>query len=646
MISQSTITQVRERADILQVIGEAVPSLKRHGRSFTGLCPFHKEKTPSFHVSPDRGFFHCFGCKESGSVIDFVMKHEGATFPEAVRSLAERFNIQVEEDNAPGAAEAERARRQKDELYAAMSVAATYYERQLREHEHKDYALAELSRRGLAFGKDATMDEALTAFRMGYAPAGWDGLAVYLKQQGVSPVAAETVGLLVPRSAGAGHYDRFRHRLMFAVTDMQGRVVAFSGRALAPLPADGRDAGDKPAKYINSPESPIYTKGALLFGLFQARHAIRQEEEAIVVEGNFDVVSLHARGIGNVVAPLGTAFTHEQAKLLKRFSPRVVLLFDGDAAGQKAVKASRAPARDAGLVTKVASLPEGTDPDELVRKKGTQALGDVLSTAKGMLEFLIDTELDQGFSAADAREKLARVQEVLRLVAEEADPMEQMLQKSRADQIVSRLDLHGLRFSRDDESHPPTIAALERAVRAAVARERPPPGPAPEKARVRSRSPGSEERKAIIEALIEWPVLLDDPEIQEVLGMLEGASVSFVSALRRARVSTDDGSGDFEGRGDRAGQIDSDVFLSALPETLRIYAKERLVAGRFFEPGEAKVYLLENANKLKRLLLSREVSELARENEVGASDWEKVLERAEEASARARARHGVKGPKT
>jgi DNA primase len=643
VISQSTITQVRERADILQVIGEAVPSLKRHGRSFTGLCPFHKEKTPSFHVSPDRGFFHCFGCKESGSVIDFVMKHEGATFPEAVRSLAERFNIQVEEDNAPGAAEAERARRQKDELYAAMSVAATFYERQLRDHEHKDHALAELARRGLAFGKDATMDEALTAFRMGYAPAGWDGLAVYLRQQGVSPIAAETVGLLVPRSAGAGHYDRFRHRLMFAVTDMQGRVVAFSGRALAPLPGDARDPGDKPAKYINSPESPIYTKGALLFGLFQARHAIRQEEEAIVVEGNFDVVSLHARGIANVVAPLGTAFTHEQAKLLKRFSSRVVLLFDGDAAGQKAVKASRAPARDAGLVTKVASLPEGTDPDELVRKKGTQALGDVLSTAKGMLEYLIDAELDQGFSAADAREKLARVQEVLRLVAEEADPMEQMLQKSRADQIVSRLDLHGLRFSRDDESHPPTIAALERAVRAAVARERPPPGPAPERARVRTRSPGSEERKAIVEALIEWPVLLDDPEIHEVLGMLEGASVSFVSALRRARISPEDAGGSPDGRG---GQIDTEVFLGALPETLRIYAKERLVAGRFFEPGEAKVYLLENANKLKRLLLSREVSELARENEVGASDWEKVLERAEEASARARARHGVKGPKT
>lgn len=627
MISQATITQVRERADILQVIGEAVPSLKRQGRSFTGLCPFHKEKTPSFHVSPDRGFFHCFGCKESGSVIDFVMKHEGATFPEAVRSLAERFNIQVEEDNSPAAAEAERAKRQKDELYAAMQVAATWYERQLREHEHKDHALAELARRGLAFGKDATMDEALVAFRMGYAPSGWDGLAVYLRQQGVSPIAAETVGLLVPRTTGAGHYDRFRHRLMFAVTDLQGRVVAFSGRALAPLPGDRRP-DEKPAKYINSPESPIYTKGALLFGLFQARHVIRQAEEAIVVEGNFDVVSLHARGVGNVVAPLGTAFTHEQAKLLKRFTSRATLLFDGDAAGKKAVKASRQPAREAGLVTKVASLPEGTDPDELVRVKGTQALSDVLQTSKGMLEFLVDAELDQGFSAADAREKLERVQEVLRLISDEADPMEQMLQKSRADQIVSRLDLHGLRFSRDDESHPPTIAALERAVRAAVARERPPPGPPPEKARVKARPPGSEERKAIVEALIEWPVLLDDPEIQDVLSMLEGASVTFVSALRRARLP--------------GGHLNADVFLEALPETLRIYAKERLVAGRFFEPGEAKVYLLENANKLKRLLLSREVSELARENEVEASDWDRVLERAEEASARARARHGVK----
>src|SRR6201999_822007 len=198
-------------------------------------------------------------------------------------------------------------------------------------------ALEELAKRGLEPGKDAKIDEVLQAFRIGYAPPGWDGLTSFLRAQGISPTAAETVGLLVPRSSGSGYYDRFRHRLMFAVMDAQGRVVAFSGRALRDLPsADAaNEKNDPPPKYINSPESPIYTKGQMLFGIHQARHAIRQEENAVLVEGNFDVVSLHARGLSNVVAPLGTAFTGEQAKLLKRFAKGVVFLFDGDGAGKK-----------------------------------------------------------------------------------------------------------------------------------------------------------------------------------------------------------------------------------------------------------------------------------------------------------------------
>ena len=385
MIAPETITLVKERTDIVALIGETV-RLIRSGRSFKGLCPFHKEKSGSFYVHPDRGFYHCFGCAESGSAIDFVMKTNGLDFREAVVMLAERAGIHVEESQAkdPRAGE---VKRDKDELYAVNNLAATFFERELRlskthtsesGHPLAHYALDELARRGMpdlgTEGPDATrwMDCA-QAFRLGYAPPGWDGLANFLRQQGISPLVAERAGLLVPRERGSGHYDRFRHRLMFAVIDSLGRVVAFSGRALTP-PSDGElppgsptYGGEPPAKYINSPESPIYKKGDQLFGLFQAKLALRNRGQAILVEGNFDVVSLHARGIDTAVAPLGTAFTNEQAKLLKRFSPKVVVLFDGDNAGRKATRAARAPCREGGLEARVARLPLGVDPDDLVR---------------------------------------------------------------------------------------------------------------------------------------------------------------------------------------------------------------------------------------------------------------------------------------
>src|SRR6185437_8889083 len=286
MISPETIALVKERTDLVALVAETV-KLTRVGRSFKGLCPFHNEKTPSFHVNPDRGFFHCFGCKESGGAIDFVMKVEGQTFPEAVRMLAERAGIEIvdtftdqqrREDNA--------ARKGKEDLYAVSNAAATFFERCLRgraAHPLAHHAIAELARRDLRFpdvddavGEAARAGDVLQAFRIGYAPYGWDGLAQYLRQQGISPSLAERVGLLVPRTSGSGHYDRFRHRLMFAVNDAQGRVIAFSGRALPDPPAEELAAlritgpttapDAAPAKYINSPESPIYTKGEHLFG--------------------------------------------------------------------------------------------------------------------------------------------------------------------------------------------------------------------------------------------------------------------------------------------------------------------------------------------------------------------------------------------
>lgn len=654
MISQETIALVRERTDILAVVQEAVPSLKRRGASFVGLCPFHKEKTPSFYVNPERGFFHCFGCKEAGGAIDFLIRHDGYTFPEAVRALAERAGIEVQESRHEAAfTESDRQRKAREELYAVNALAATYFEDQLRHHEHRAYALEELARRGLEIGRDPKIDDALQAFRIGYAPPGWDGLTAFLRQQGVSPMAAETVGLLVPRSSGSGFYDRFRHRLMFAVMDAQGRVVAFSGRALRELPeaaaaADGGpirsalrfmpkgDGGGPPPKYINSPESPIYTKGQMLFGVHQARHAIRQEEAAVLVEGNFDVVSLHARGLSNVVAPLGTSFTQEQAKLLKRFAPSVVLLFDGDAAGKKAVRVSRDALRGAGMNARVATLPDGIDPDELARTKGVGALQDLVSGARGMAEALIEMELDGTFVQADVFERVERIERIRRLIADEDDPIMRMELFAYADHAVSaRLDLHGMRVGRDDVYKSGPFAALQRSLRkdeeAARARgEVPrPAAPSPREARIPPRPPGSAERQAIVGCLIEWPSLLDDPDVAEELSMLEGPVVVAIAKLRRSWNSLDK-------------KLDVEAFLGEIPSGVRALANKHLANPQQESEAKAKGHLLDNANKLKRLLLSQEAAQMTRETYRAQGDWDMERELLREAAERLRAKHGLK----
>jgi DNA primase len=659
MISPETIALVRERTDILAIVQEAVPSLKRRGRSFVGLCPFHKEKTPSFHVNPDRGFFHCFGCKEAGSAIDFLIKHEGYTFPEAVRALAERAGIEVQESRQDTAfTESDRQKKAREELYAVNALAATFFEDQLRRHEHRVYALEELGKRGLEIGKDARVDEALQAFRIGYAPPGWDGLASFLRQQGVSPAAADTVGLLIPRSSGSGFYDRFRHRLMFAVMDAQGRVVAFSGRALRELPPSHASAAAEagapirsalryvsssksegagpPPKYINSPESPIYTKGQVLFGIHQARHAIRQEEVAILVEGNFDVVSLHARGIGNVVAPLGTAFTSEQAKLLKRFAPGVVFLFDGDAAGKKAVRGSRDAIRAAGMNARVATLPDGVDPDELSRTKGANAVKDLVAGARGMVEALIEMELDGTFVQADVFERVERIERIRKLIGDEEDPIMRMELFAWADQVVSaRLDLHGMRVGRDDIHQSGPFAALQKSLRkdeqAARARgEVPRLGPvSPKEARILPKPPGSAERQAIVGCLIEWPSLLDDPAVAEELSLLDGPVVMAIASLRRAWKPVEN-------------RLDVDAFLQEIPPGVRVLANKHLASPQQESEANAKGYLLDNANKLKRLLLSQEAAQITRETYRAQGDWDTERELLREAADRLRAKHGLK----
>jgi len=611
MISADTIASVKERTDLVALIGENV-RLTRAGRSFKGLCPFHKEKSPSFHVNPDRGFFHCFGCQEHGTAVDFVMKVNGLDFRESIVFLAERAGIVIEEINGPDAAREAGQREEKDALFAVNHLAAQYFEEQLAAiderspsgHALAHVARAEIARRGLVVqgdDEDAHRVRAtVAAFRLGYAPYGWDGLASYVKRQGVSPLIAERAGLLMKRASGTGHYDRFRHRLMFAVVDHMGRVVAFSGRALAePSLEDLERAGaqsmssggppaEPPAKYVNSPESPIYTKGEHLFGLFQARQAIRTRGETVLVEGNFDVFSLHARGLDHVCAPLGTAFTQAQAKLCKRFAPRVIVLFDGDAAGRKATRAARQPCREGQLEAKVGLLPKGLDPDDFVRTRGAAALEQLLRESKGMLEHMLEEALDpDAFGNATMTERIARVRAAAKLIAQEDDPNIRGMTKRLADQLSRKLFLGG--------QAPEDLSQLERLVDDAF-REVPQERGAPRRlATPRDRSLPQWDARAreILGALLDLPELLDDPDVWPALSALSGDEALTLAALRQSV---------------RPGNkpLAADEFLAHVPPSIHFFASGRLASPSFDAVATAKAVLLENAINLKNQSLSRE----------------------------------------
>jgi DNA primase len=674
MISPDTIALVKERTDLVALIAESV-KLTRRGRSFVGLCPFHQEKTPSFHVNADRGFFHCFGCKESGGALDFVMKTEGSSFPEAVRMLADRMGIEVIETATDAEKrEAAAARDERDKLFAVNNAAATYFERCLRgsaAHPLAHHAAEELARRGLAIpseddkiGEAARVGDTLQAFRVGYAPFGWDGLSNYLRQQGISLVQAERVGLLVPRTSGSGHYDRFRHRLMFAVSDIMGRVIAFSGRALpdpspdelASLRLQGpQGTGEPPAKYINSPESPIYTKGEHLFGLHQARHAIRQGGEAILVEGNFDVVSLHARGVGHAVAPLGTAFTTAQAKLLKRFAPSVVVLFDGDNAGRKATWAARTPCREGGLDAKVARLPKGVDPDDYARKHGKEGIDRLVANARGMLEHLMDDALESdAFRSGSIEDQRARLRAVTTLLAEQTDPTIRAMAKTYADQLSSKLVMRGQPLSSLRELEATIEQALSTGAR--PAQLRPSEAGVPHD-RARSRSRAEEISLEMFGALLDFPELLHDPDVEDALSALDGDAALAVAALRQTLAQhatsvprrpaehdddTEDPSPKRRASGVEMG-IYADEFLALLPRLIHPFAVGRLASPAFDSADEARGVLLDNARKLSSLTLKREnaaeIEQLQRATAEGDADMENELLRA--MALRARKRHGL-----
>lgn len=398
MIADAVLEQILSRTDIVELIGGYLP-LRPAGKYHKGLCPFHTEKTPSFVVNAERQIFHCFGCGEGGDAIAFLMKHERFTFPEAIRYLADRVGVTIPTRSvSAGQGGAEGRLR----LYEVQRLTLDYFRQELGSPE------GGVARQYLA---DRGIDEGIQErFQLGFAPARWDGLLRALKRQGVPEALLERAGLVVPRApkggpagpGGAGYYDRFRGRVMIPIWDVGGKVVAFGGRALPGAAAhrtDGTGEGagleaaapGEPrveAKYINSPETPIYRKGTHLYALNMAAKAIREQGWAIVVEGYFDCIALHRFGFANAVASLGTALTPEQVGLLARYVDRVVLAFDPDRAGVQAALRGIDLVIGAGMGAEVALLPEGEDPDSLLQRRGAAALEEAFRNGVDVVDFV------------------------------------------------------------------------------------------------------------------------------------------------------------------------------------------------------------------------------------------------------------------
>jgi DNA primase len=375
MIEANLIEEIRTRADIVEIVAERVP-LKKAGKEYRGLCPFHTEKTPSFYVVPAKGFFNCFGCQASGDVFSFLMRLDNISFIDAVRLIAARYGIEVPEHDATQVPEPFRV------LYETLAFAADHFRRNLRDDALGAPARSYLEMRGVT-------PEVADRFELGYALDTWQGLRESAARHGIPDEVLLEAGLIKVGERVDEPYDRFRGRLIFPILDLAGRTIAFGGRHIG--------SGKNAPKYLNSPETPVYHKGSNLYGLNWARNAIRRDGTALVVEGQMDYLALAGRGAENVVAPQGTAMTIEQANLLARYASRAILLYDSDAAGLKATFRTADALLRAGVHPLVATLPAGEDPDSLIRSGGVAAFKALLDDSSDVMERKIQMLAERGF---------------------------------------------------------------------------------------------------------------------------------------------------------------------------------------------------------------------------------------------------------
>ena len=446
---QSAKDEIKRAADIVDVIGQFV-QLKKAGKNFMGLCPFHAEKDPSFTVSQDRQMFHCFGCKKGGDLFDFWMAYHNFSFSEALKDLAERYHVTISGDFS---ASAEKKKSDlRESLFKINEMAAAFFQGMLKHEQIGKVAADYLRRRGIS-------NKIIAEFRLGYSPDKWDGLSRYLMSKNADPSHAVQAGLIIPRKNG-GHYDRFRGRVMFPISNLRERVIGFGGRVL----------DDGLPKYLNTPETPIFHKGEFPYGLDSSFRSIREKGRAIIVEGYMDLLALKEKGLDEVVATLGTAMTGEHIRKIKGYAREAVVVFDSDEAGKSAAMRTLPIFLNEGLSAKAVVLPEGHDPDTYVKENGLPAFEKLVEKADLLFDFYLNRSLSLNKEGVEG--KVSAMKEILPVLAEVRNMAQCSLYvRGLAERIGIREDvvlaeLAAFRKSRSADE-------LERAVRKKISVSRP-----------------------------------------------------------------------------------------------------------------------------------------------------------------------------
>jgi len=432
LYDQYFIDDLKDRADLVRIIEPYARDLKKKGANWMACCPFHQEKTPSFSVNPQKGFYKCFGCGKGGNAYTFLMEMEGLNFPEAIQRVAEMAGVPLPEPIDDGQYQQNKQRREEkkqlsDQVIELNKIALDFWESELQSNDKKAKAAREyLEQRGIS-------DEIQKQFRIGLSPDSWQALHDHLLAKGADEKIIELSGLVSVNEEKDRVFDRFRGRIMFPVLDVNGNPIAFGARSM----------GDDQPKYLNSPETPAYVKGQHLYGLFQSKEAIRQKKFAILVEGYLDLIALYQFGINNVAASLGTAFTPEQSKLLSRFTKKVVINYDGDSAGIKAARRAIDELLPQDFEIKVLVLPNGQDPDDFIRSKGTDAYNTARGQAKPYLFFTFDAAMT-GRSLANPRHKAEAIEDVVPVLSAIRNPIQK---RESFDQAMDyfRMDDTGLK---------------------------------------------------------------------------------------------------------------------------------------------------------------------------------------------------------
>jgi DNA primase len=596
---QNGIEEVRTRADIVEIIGAHV-RLRRTGRNFLGLCPFHNEKTPSFSVNAERGFFHCFGCGAGGTVFDFVMRMETLSFSEALQSLARRYGITLPERTGSGrlngdanAPDGERSR-----LFDANQVAADFYAHVLWNSTDGELARDYLKTRGITV---ATAQ----AFLIGYAPNRQGNLVGVLHKRGLLEPALK-LGL-AKRDGGEAPHDMFRARLMFPIRDALGRVIAFGGRVL----------DKRLPKYINSAESPIYSKARALYGAYEARQAITKTDRAIVVEGYIDVIALWQAGFKETVASLGTALTLDQLRLLSRYTRNILACFDGDTAGRKASLRALEIFLQAGLLGRGVFLPQGHDPDTLVHERGADHLNELLNSAELLIEMFFQEQAalaPKGRAAVDKRAGvLTSISEKLRLIKDE---FQFNLLVRKAVDLVGFTDREETMLRREARRASRPVASPQRAT---AGSNLPSPGARP------PLDAFVQAKLGLVALALYYPDLR--PELKSRLGSLDLTEDAIGSVLEEICAAAN---------GTAALEV---AVMSQLDEQYRGWLSGTLVASVTEDPAKVRSLMLDYIDALATKQREREVAQLRRAASTSQGDEATAAAQAVIVARRAADRH-------